>query len=86
MTQSTEETRRKARERKRRQREREKEHKSKMGAQTLSFEIYSGTRQALQELCEATEMDQEELITLLIHNTHKISGCDKSRFKELTEV
>ena len=71
-----------ARNRKRRQRARQREHKARMGARTLSFEIYQGTDQALKELCQWAEFqDASELLTHLIHQTHKLAKRDLSRFQ-----
>ena len=75
--------RRMARNRKRRQRARDKEHKARMGARTLSFEIYQGTDQALQELCQMSGFEPGELLTQLIHKTHELAKRDMSRFQEL---
>ncbi|WP_417595019.1 hypothetical protein [Oceanospirillum sp.] len=53
-----------------------------MGARTLSFEIYQGTDQALKELCQLAEFqDASELLTHLIHQTHKLAKRDQSRFQ-----
>ena len=71
-----------ARNRKRRQRARQREHKARMGARTLSFEIYQGTDQALKELCQLAEFqDASELLTHLIHQAHKLAKRDLSRFQ-----
>lgn len=71
-----------ARNRKRRQRDRQREHKARMGARTLSFEIYKGTDQALREVCDLGGFQVAgELITLLIHKAHKLAKRDTSRFQ-----
>lgn len=86
METQAERNRRLARERKRKQRSRQKEHKARMGARTISLEIYKGTDQCLQELCTLADFDQpSELLTLLIHGVHKLAKRDLSRFRDLVD-
>lgn len=84
---STEKQRAQARERKRRQRLREAEHKAAVGSRMMQLELYRGTAEALQRLCEIGEFEEPaEVITLLIHGADALAKRDTSRFKELVSV
>lgn len=76
-----------ARERKRRQRQREAAHKAAVGAKTMQLELYRGTAEALQRLCEKGGFEEPaEVITLLIHGADDLAKRDMSRFTQLVSV
>lgn len=79
--------RRKAKERKQAQRERERQHKKEVGAKTFRFEMYRGTREALDRIQSFGEFEETaEVITLLIHSADQLIKRDPSQLKELLNV
>ena len=70
--------------RKKEQRERDAQRLVDLGAQALNMTIYNGTRLALDSLKLAGGFEQdEEVITLLLHNADKILKRDKSQLTNL---
>ena len=73
-----------AAERKADQRLRDAKHLEEMGAEVITATIYKGTRLALDSLKLAGGFEQdEEVITLLLHNADKILKRDKSQLTNL---
>ncbi|SEQ90066.1 hypothetical protein SAMN04244573_02479 [Azotobacter beijerinckii] len=76
-----------AAERKRAQREREAERLKRLGHRVMQLELYQGTADALDRLCQIGGFEQPaEVITLLIHSADQIAKRDPSRFAELVRV
>ncbi|WP_299726790.1 hypothetical protein [uncultured Endozoicomonas sp.] len=84
MAKTPEEKREADRIRQQKYRARKKAHKQARGAETISLEIFKGTRNCINELMVAGEFEEQaELITLLLHGAHKLMLRDKSRFNDL---
>ncbi len=49
-------------------RKREAEHRSKVGAEILSFDIYRSTRETFDMIKERHGMDEAEAVTVLLFN------------------
>lgn len=76
-----------AAQRKREQREREAKHLEAMDASKLEMVLYKGTREALERIMtRAGFEEQEEAVTVLIHNLDKLKSCDSHVFEKLTDV
>lgn len=76
-----------AAERKADQRKREAERLARLGHRVIPLELYQGTADALDRLCQIGGFEQAaEVITLLIHSADQIAQRDPSRFAELVSV
>ena len=65
-------------------RRRDAKHLEEVGAEALNMTIYKGTRAALDSLKLAGNFEQdEEVITLLLHNADKLIKCDMSHLNNL---
>ena len=62
-----------AAQRKRESRARQAERKAKVGATTITIEVYKGTADRLADLQRWSGLDTEELITNLIHDAHDVA-------------
>lgn len=65
-------------------RRRDARHLEEVGAEALNMTIYKGTRAALDSLKLAGNFEQdEEVITLLLHNAEEMLKRDKSQLTNL---
>ncbi|MFA7944033.1 hypothetical protein ACEK06_16400 [Pseudomonas brenneri] len=73
-----------ARERKRAQRKRDKDKRLAMGASKLKMEIYSGTRNEVEQIRSAGAFDEtEHALTMAIHGVAALSRNDPAAFQAL---
>lgn len=76
-----------AAERKADERKRNAERLERLGHRVMQLEMYQGTAEALDRICQIGAFEQPaEVITLLIHSADQIAQRDPSRFAELVSV